>query len=76
LCWKERLTKIQRGAKARKQRFEGAMKKFSVLIEEIIFEQLQQLVRVGWDYQKLINNALQEWLSAKGIKGLVRKHPN
>jgi uncharacterized protein (DUF4415 family) len=64
--------RINRGTKARKQRFETAMKKFSVRIEQDIFEQFQKLVSSGHDCEKLINKALREWLSAKGVKDLVR----
>jgi uncharacterized protein (DUF4415 family) len=64
--------RINRGTKARKQRFETAMKKFSIRIEDDIFEQFQKLVSPGHECEKLINKALREWLSAKGVKDLVR----
>ena len=64
--------KINRGTKVRKQRFETAMKKFSVRIDDDIFEQFQKLVSSGHECEKLINKALREWLSAKGVKDLVR----
>ena len=64
--------RINRGFEARKRRFETAMKKFSVRIEEDVFEQFQKLVSPGHECEKLINKALREWLSAKGVKDLVR----
>jgi len=63
---------IQRGTEARKQRSEAAIKKFSVRIEDDVFEQFQQLVLPGSDNEKLINQALREWLSARSVKELVR----
>ena len=64
--------RINRGIEARKQRFETAMKKFSIYIDEDIFEQFQELVSPRHECEKLINKALREWLSAKGVKDLVR----
>ena len=64
--------KIQRGLKARKERMEAALKKLSFRIDKDIIDQFQQLVSPGQDCGKLINQALREWLSAKGVKDLVR----
>jgi uncharacterized protein (DUF4415 family) len=64
--------KIQRGLEARRQRFEATMKKLSVRIERDIFDQFQKLASPDQDCGKLINQALREWLSAKGIKELIR----
>lgn len=64
--------RIKRGTKARRQRFESAIQKFSVRIEEDIFEQYQQLALPGHDCEQLINQALREWLSAKSVKEMVR----
>ena len=65
-------SKIQRGLKARKERMEAALKKLSFRIDKDIIDQFQQLVSPGQDCGKLINQALREWLSAKGVKDLVR----
>jgi uncharacterized protein (DUF4415 family) len=65
-------TKIQRGTEARRQRFEAAIMKFAVRIDEDILEQFRQLVPPGQGYERVINQALREWLSAKGVKELVR----
>ena len=64
--------KIQRGLKARKERMEAALKKLSFRIDKDIIDQFQQLVSPGQDCGKLINQALREWLSAKGVTDLVR----
>lgn len=63
--------KIQRGTEARKQRFESAITKFAVRIDEDILEQFKQIVPPGETFERLINQALREWLSAKGVKELV-----
>jgi Arc/MetJ-type ribon-helix-helix transcriptional regulator len=63
--------KIQRGTEARKQRFEAAITKFAVRIDEDILEQFNQLVPPGEMSEELINQALREWLSVRGVKELV-----
>jgi uncharacterized protein (DUF4415 family) len=64
--------KIRRGLDARKQRFEAARMKTAVRIEKDILEQFQQIAQTGQDHEKLINQALREWLSAKDLKALIR----
>lgn len=66
------LIKIERGPEARKRRFEAAMKKLSVRIERDIFDQFQKLASPDQDCGKLINQALRDWLFAKGIIELIR----
>lgn len=63
---------IQRGASVRKKRFQAALKKSSVHVDKDILDQFEQLVLQGQECEKLINQALREWLSAKGVKELVR----
>ncbi|MBC8180688.1 hypothetical protein H8E88_06135 [candidate division KSB1 bacterium] len=63
---------IQRGTKARKQRSEAAIKKFTVRIDKELFDQFQHLVMPQYNCEKLINQALREWLSAKSVKELLR----
>lgn len=65
-------SKIHRGTDARKQRFEAAMMKFAVRIDENILRQFQQLVPQGQSYDRLINQALQEWLLTRDVKEVVR----
>ncbi len=64
---------VQRGTKARRQRLEAAIKRFAIRIDEDILEQFQQLDSTGTGYERLINQALREWLSARGVKELVRE---
>jgi len=64
---------VQRGTKARRQRLKAAVKRFAIRIDEDIPEQFQQLDSTGTGYERLINQALREWLSASGIKELVRE---
>jgi uncharacterized protein (DUF4415 family) len=66
-------TEVKRGTNARRQRLETAIKRFTIRIDEDILEQFQQLVPQGQGYERLINQALREWLSARGIKELVRE---
>lgn len=65
-------TRIQRGTDARKQRFNAAIARLAIRIDEDILEQFRQLVPQDQGYERLINQALREWLSAKDVKELVR----
>ncbi len=67
------IKKIHRGAEARKQRFEEAAITGRVRIDEDILEQFRQLTPQGQRYEKFINQALREWLSAKTVKELLRE---
>jgi uncharacterized protein (DUF4415 family) len=65
--------KIQRGPEARRQRLEEAAVMKSVLrIDKDILQQFKQLASSDQECQRLINQALREWLSAKDVKELVR----
>lgn len=64
--------RIQRGADARRQRFEAAIARLAVRLDEDVLEQFQQLVAQGEGYERLVNQALREWLSARDVKELVR----
>lgn len=66
------VSKIQRGPEARQQRLETALMKFAVRIDEDILAQFQQLAPDGEKCERVINQALREWLSVKGVKELVR----
>ena len=63
---------IQRGTDARKHRFETAIMRPGIRTDEDILKQFQQLVPQGQGYERLINQALREWLSVKDVKELVR----
>ncbi|MDZ7336770.1 MAG: hypothetical protein ONB32_16595 [candidate division KSB1 bacterium] len=65
-------TRIQRGTEARKQRFEAAILKYAIRIDEDILEQFQKLTPEGQGSEKLINQALRERLSAKDFKETAR----
>ena len=67
------LKNIRRGTDARKQRFEEAAMTDRVRIDEDILDQFQQLTPPGQGYEKFINQALREWLSAKNVKELLRE---
>ena len=66
-------TGVKRGTNARKQRLESAIMRHAIPIDEDIIEQFQRLVPNGQRYEKLINQALREWLSARDVKELVRE---
>ncbi len=67
------LKNIHRGTGSRKQRFEEAAMADRVRIDEDILEQFRQLIPQGQGYEKVINHALREWLSAKTVKELLRE---
>jgi len=66
------VSQVHRGTDARKQRFEEAILKGRVRIDDDILKQFQQRIPEGESYQESINHALREWLSAQSIKELVR----
>ena len=65
------VTRIRRGTEARQQRFEEAVLKYRVRLDEDIIEQFQQLVPHE-SCEHLINQALREWVAARDVKGLLR----
>jgi uncharacterized protein (DUF4415 family) len=65
-------SKVHRGTDARKRRFEKTIMKDNVRIAEDILEEFRQFTPQGEEYEKLINQALREWLSAKNMKELIR----
>ena len=67
------VSKIQRGADARRQRFEAAQKRQTIRIDEDVLDEFRQLTPPDQDDEKLINQALREWLSAQNVKELVRE---
>lgn len=67
------VTQIQRGTAARQQRFEAAQRRSAIRIDEDVLEQFRQLTPPDQDDEKLINQALREWLSAQNVKELVRE---
>ena len=66
------VTKIRRGLADRQHRFDAAITRLSVRIDEDLLNQFSQLVSAGQSCERLINQALREWLSIRGIKELIR----
>lgn len=65
-------SKIHRGVDARQHRFDAAMMRLAIRIDEDVLKQFQELVPEGQSCERLINQALREWLAAKEMKELVR----
>ena len=65
---------IRRGLQAREARRREATKtRITIRLDEDVIEQFKALVPEGRGYQKLINEALREWLAAQGVKEIVRQ---
>jgi uncharacterized protein (DUF4415 family) len=64
--------KIRRGTADRQRRFDAAMLRRSVRIDDDILRQFHQLAAEGQSHEQLINQALREWLDARDMKELVR----
>jgi uncharacterized protein (DUF4415 family) len=63
---------IRRGTADRRRRFDAAMMKLTVRIDEDVLNEFIHLTTEGQSCERLINQALREWLSAKDLKELVR----
>jgi hypothetical protein len=50
-----------------------AKSKITIRIDPDILEQFKQMVPDGQGYQRLINQALREWLMARDMQEVVRK---
>ncbi len=64
---------LQRGTEARQHRRDMAKSKITIRIDGDILDQFKAMVPDGQGYQRLINQALREWLEAKGIKALIQE---
>lgn len=64
--------KIQRGPEARKQRLEAARLRSAIQIDEDVLQRFRQMIQEGQSYERVINQALRDWLSARDAKELVR----
>jgi len=64
--------KILWGTAERRQRFDAAMMRLAIQIDEDVLQQFHQLAAEGQSVERLINQALREWLSAQGMRELVR----
>jgi uncharacterized protein (DUF4415 family) len=67
------VTSMQRGTTARRQRFEAVTKRHTMRIDADILAEFRQLVSEAQDEEKLINQALREWLAAQNVKDLLRE---
>ena len=63
--------KVRRGAQRRTKPAEPGKQRITIRIDEKILEEFRQLTP-GGGYQRLINQALRDWLAARGVKELVR----
>jgi len=63
---------IHRGTTDRRGRFEAAMQRQTMWIDEDILQQFRQLAAEGQSYEQLINRALREWLSTQSMKEVLR----
>jgi uncharacterized protein (DUF4415 family) len=64
--------KINRGPAARELRRAAAVLRQAVRIDKETLEQFRQLAANGQSCEQLINQALREWLSAQGIREILR----
>lgn len=64
---------VRRGTAARRARREATKQKITIRIDDDLLEQFKAMVPDGRGYQSVINQALREWLVAKGVKELVRQ---
>ncbi len=64
--------KLHRGRAAREQRRATAKERITIRIDEDVLAQFRDLAPDGRGYQALINRALREWLTAQGVKELIR----
>ncbi len=67
------LEQRQPGIEARQKRREMAKSKITIRIDSDILDQFKEMVPDGQGYQRLMNQALREWLEAQGIKALIQK---
>ena len=64
---------IRRGSEARQKRREMAKSKITIRIDSDVLEQFKQMVPEGQGYQRLINQALREWLMTRDLRDVVRE---
>jgi uncharacterized protein (DUF4415 family) len=63
----------ERGHAARQARRAVAKERITIRIDQDVLERFKDLSPEGQGYQSLINEALREWLSARGVKELIRE---
>jgi uncharacterized protein (DUF4415 family) len=65
--------KVSRGTRAREMRRAGVKERITIRIDQDVLERFKELTPQGQGYQSLINEALRDWLSARGVKELIRE---
>ena len=65
--------KVSRGTRAREMRRAGVKERITIRIDQDVLERFKELAPQGQGYQSLINEALRDWLSARGVKELIRE---
>lgn len=63
---------IHRGTADRRRRFETAMQRQAIWIDEDVLQQFRQLTAERQSHEQLINRALREWLSTQSMKERLR----
>jgi uncharacterized protein (DUF4415 family) len=70
-------SKVRRGLQSRQERrkehLETEKQKITIRLDTEVIESFKQLAPNGRGYQRLINQALHEWLNAKGVNELLEK---
>jgi len=67
--------KKRSGIKEREERrrLKAQKEKITIRLDKEVLEKFKQMTPEGKGYQNLINQALREWLSAQGVKELIRE---
>lgn len=64
---------IRRSSEERRKRREAAKRKITIRIDNEVLSEFKSMVPNGRGYQALMNQALREWLTAQGVKELLRE---
>lgn len=64
---------VQQGREARQTRRDMAKSKITIWIDSDIFDQFKEMAPDGQGCQRLVNQALREWLKAQGTKAFRRE---
>ena len=61
------------GLERRRKRRDSSKQRITIRLDEEVLAGFRKMVPEGRGYQKLINQALREWLAASEVKELVRE---
>ena len=64
---------ISRGPGPRQERRRANKAMITIRIDQDVLDQFKRIAPAGQGYQTLINQALRDWLVARGVKELVRE---